>query len=253
MIGVFDSGIGGLTVIRELKKALPKTDIIYLGDTARVPYGNKSDELIQQYAKEAIDFLLSKKVKLVIAACNTVSAVALEKIKNDYDVPIVGVVQSAVDSALKVTKNKKIGVIGTAATIKSGIYTELLKAADSKIMVYEKPAPLLVPLAEEGFTERPETTKIIRYYLRELKGAGIDTLILGCTHFPLLAKSIKKAAGPKIQIISSAESLAGSFKVDDMVKEKGKLELYFTDIPAKFEERAARFLGSSNFKLKKAG
>jgi len=258
MIGVFDSGLGGLTVVREIRALLPKVDIVYLGDTARVPYGNKSDKLIEHYARESIQFLLEQGAKMIIVACNTVSAVALERVKKDYKVPILDVIEPTVRTAAGITRNKKIGAIGTLATIQSGRYSALLKAIDPKIRVYEKATPLLVPLAEEGFDQRPETVKIIRYYLRDLKNQRIDTLILGCTHYPLLTKAIGQAVGTRIKIISSAKSLADDFITNEtnlkiVAKGKGALKLNFTDVPPDLGARISKFLGSADFDLKQVG
>ena len=192
MIGIFDSGIGGLTVVKEIFKQLPQYQITYFGDTARTPYGNKSKELITKYAFEDTDFLLKKGAKLIVVACNTASAVASEELKNRYkDIPIFEVITPAVDKAIKVTQNKRIGVIGTKATVQSRIYEKQINKLNKDIKVLPKACPLFVPLAEEGWIKKPETKMIAKKYLHSLKIQQIDALILGCTHYPLLKELIQ--------------------------------------------------------------
>ncbi len=224
MLGIFDSGIGGLTVVKEILKRLPNRKIIYFGDTARVPYGNKSPEIIKKYAEEGVEFLLSRGAQLIVLACNTMSAVAFDDLKKKYDIPMFEVITPAVRKAVEVTKNGRIGVIGTRATIGSGVYENKIfnfqfpisnknpkskiQNPKSKIQVFSHACPLLVPLVEEGWMDRSETEKIIKEYLRPLVKAKIDTLILGCTHYPILKKTIKKMMGRGIKLVDSAEEAA---------------------------------------------
>lgn len=204
-IGVFDSGVGGLTVVREIMEQLPGEALIYFGDTARVPYGNKSEETVVRYSAQIIKFLLSKGAKTIVIACNTASAVALEKMKEVFEVPIIGVVKPGAKAAAEVTRNGKIGVIGTEATIRSGIYSEFLRKTDPHVTVYGKACPLFVPLVEEGWLEEDAITEqVVRRYLAGFSGQEIDTLVLGCTHYPLLRSVIQKVAGDKVKLVNPA-------------------------------------------------
>ncbi|MCH5273743.1 MAG: glutamate racemase [Lachnospiraceae bacterium] len=212
-IGVFDSGVGGLTVVREIMEQLPGEAILYFGDTARVPYGNKSEETVVRYSSQIIKFLLSKGAKTIVIACNTASAVALEKMKKEFEVPIIGVVEPGAKAAAKVTRNGRIGVIGTEATIRSGIYNEFLQKTNPHVTVYGKACPLFVPLAEEGWVEEDEITEqVARRYLAELSEQDIDTLVLGCTHYPLLRSVIQKVVGDKVQLVNPAVETARELK-----------------------------------------
>ena len=186
MIGVFDSGIGGLTVVRSLMEELPGYNMIYFGDTARTPYGSKSPETVVRYALENTDFLLKQGAKLIVMACNTASSVAAGRVAENYDIPIFEVVTPATEKAVKISRTLIIGVIGTRATVKSGIYEQKIVALKPDAKVYSAACPLLVPLVEEGWIKKPETVMIIKKYLHPLKVRQIDTLILGCTHYPLL-------------------------------------------------------------------
>lgn len=247
-IGVFDSGVGGLTVVRELKKQLPVESIVYLGDTARVPYGIKSKEAIIRFTTEGLLFLLDKRVKLVIIACNTSSSLALAVLKKRFKVPILGVIQPGVKEAVKATRNKRIGVIGTKATIKSSIYETEIKKLNPKIQIYSYPCPLFVPLAEEGWVDGKITLEIAKKYLEPLKERDVDTLILGCTHYPLLKAIIRKIM-KEITLIDSARQVAKETK--DLLLKEGLLNLkkksedifYVTDEPENFSKLTKLFLG----------
>ena len=192
-IGVFDSGIGGLTVLKELVAALPREHFIYLGDTARLPYGTKSNEVIISYSRENTEFLLAKGIKMLVIACNTSSAVALDAIARETEVPVIGVIEPGARAAAKASRSGKIGVIGTEATIASGAYTRAIQAARPRAEIYTRACPLLVPLVEEGLLDNEIAEKTVAYYLESLKASGIDTLLLGCTHYPLLRAAVSSA------------------------------------------------------------
>jgi len=211
-IGVFDSGVGGLTVVRELIRQLPGENILYFGDTARVPYGSKSPDTIIHFSRQIVRFLLERGVKLIVVACNTASALALETIRQEFDVPILGVVEPGARAAANATKTHKVGVVGTEATVRSGIYRRIIQGLDSGIEVQEKACPLFVPLVEEGFKEHHVTDEIIAYYLESMKHSEIDAMILGCTHYPLLRSRIKAYMGEKIQIVNPAYETAMDIK-----------------------------------------
>ncbi len=258
-IGVFDSGIGGLTAVKELAKLLPNENIVYLGDTARVPYGSKSRETIYKYASQDIKFLQSHNVKMYIAACGTVSSVLADE-SGFCDGLYTGVIRPAVDAACKATVNKKIGVLGTSATIRSRSYERLIKERLPECEVYSKACPMFVPLVENGYIELDcaPTVEIAREYLLPLKEAGVDTLILGCTHYPLLTDIIADIMGEGVALISSGGE-AGKFAMQ-VLKEKGLLcdrteqgsiQLYCTDSAELFEENAEHFLtGLDNITIK---
>ena len=211
-IGVFDSGLGGLTAVKELMHLFPNEDIVYFGDTGRVPYGNKSKETILKYTHSDINFLLSRDVKMIVIACGTASSAALPRIKNEFSVPIVGVVDAGAYEAVHITKNKKIGIIGTAATIKSGAYTKYINEHDSEIETFERACPLFVPLVENGHFDTEVTKLVVDEYLRDIRDAGVDTLILGCTHYPLLKKAISDYMGDGVTLISPGEEVAKYLK-----------------------------------------
>lgn len=258
-IGVFDSGIGGLTAVKELARLLPNENIVYLGDTARVPYGTKSRDTIYKYAAQDVKFLQSHNVKMFIAACGTVSSVLADD--TDFcDGLYTGVILPAVSAACNKTKNKKIGVIGTAATIRSRSYERLIKDIIPECEVYSKACPMFVPLVENGYIEKgcAPTEEIAREYLLSLKEAGVDTLILGCTHYPLLTDIISGIMGEGVALISSGGE-AGKFAMEILEKngllsdrsEKGRIELYCTDSAELFEENAQHFLsGLDNVTIK---
>jgi len=248
-IGVFDSGIGGLTVLQKIIELLPKENTIYLGDTARAPYGTKSVETVLRYSFENSEFLVEKGVKLLVVACNTSTAIALDRLRSSLEVPVIGVIEPGATKALDVTKNKKIGVIGTEATIQSGAYTKALRAKDLKVEVYSRACPLFVPLVEEGWTDNAVVEMTVKVYLGSLKQSGIDTLILGCTHYPLLKKAVRKFLGDTVCLVDSAEEIAkevGSvLKKDSLVRKNGSgsHSFFVTDAPDRFVKVGQRFLG----------
>ena len=229
-IGIFDSGVGGLTVFKEVEKEFPNTNIFYLGDTARVPYGNKSKETIIRYSIECATYLKNFNIDVLIIACNTASSYALDVIKNYLDIPIViGVIEPGVNTALNYTRNGKIGVIGTLATIRSNSYKNKLLEKSKDLEIYQKPCPLFVPLVEEGMIDNKIAEVVIREYLDDLINKGIDTLILGCTHYPLLKNTIKKIY-PHLNIVDSSKATALYLKTLFIDKKEGGLRhIYITD------------------------
>lgn len=250
-IGIFDSGIGGLTVFKELRRRLPNERIIYFGDTARIPYGTKSKKLVQQYALENAAFLMQHNVKMIVVACNTASAMAIDILRERLDVPVIGVVLPGAMAALRQTRNKTIGVIGTAATIKSNAYANKLKDNSSgAIATYAEACPLLVPIVEEGWLDGEITQMVLQKYLNKLLKKDIDTLILGCTHYPLLKTTLQQIVGAEVKLVDSGSETA-RFVEEKLEqnqlqnKEKNKQDdLFFvSDIPQKFEEIGSRFLG----------
>jgi len=266
MIGVLDSGFGGLTVLKEFLRVLPDYDYIYLGDNARAPYGNKSDEVIYNYTREAVDFLFKQGCELVIIACHTASSKALRKIQREYlpakypNKRVLGVVVPLVEEAVKLSRYRKLGIIGTSATVNSGVYKKELEKLRHDLEIYEQACPLLVPLVEEGWTGRPETKMILKKYLRPLKLKKIDTLILGCTHYPLLLKDISGIMGKNVKIVNPAETVAE--KLVDYLRRHGEIEkrlgknkkliFYTTDDVGKFRELGRKFLGKEIKEVKKA-
>ena len=250
-IGIFDSGIGGLTVARQIHKALPNEDLIYLGDTARVPYGTKSPSTVVRFSCEDTRFLVQQNVKAVVVACNTASAWALPTLEKKFKVPIFGVILPGVRAALEKTRNQRIGVIGTGATIRSKAYSNGLLARCGAVKVFARPCPLLVPLVEEGWTNHRVTRDILIEYLTPLRRHRIDTLILGCTHYPLLKPAIRKIVGRDISLVDSAESCARFVKeslghLNLLAKSRrraGTIQPFVTDEADRFSELARRFLG----------
>ncbi|MGH7793850.1 MAG: glutamate racemase [Candidatus Binatia bacterium] len=248
-IGVFDSGIGGLTVLHRIIEALPSENTVYLGDTARSPYGTKSVDTVLRYSFENSEFLVEKGVKIVVVACNTSTAIALEPLRNKLAIPVVGVIGPGVRRAIASTKNKRVGVIGTEATIQSGAYTHALKAAQASVEVYSRACPLFVPLVEEGWTDNQVVEMTVRAYLESLKQSGIDTLILGCTHYPLLKKAIRKFLGSGVRLVDSAEETAkeveAMLKRASLARKSGKAShgFFVTDAPDRFIKVGRRFLG----------
>lgn len=246
-IGVFDSGIGGLTVLAEIERLMPGENIVYFGDTARVPYGNKTSATVRKFSVENVLFLLEERVKMVVVACNTSSALALNYLNNIFRIPIIGVIESGVDKALAVTSGK-IGIIGTKATIESRAYQQNIAKKNKKIEIFSKSCPLFVPLVEEGLTNGEITKKIIQMYLENFKKKKIDTIILGCTHYPLLKREIAKYL-PKVNIVDSAQEVASHAKevlehfslVNDR-KAKGNKKFCISDEPKNFTNFAKSFL-----------
>jgi glutamate racemase len=207
-IGVFDSGVGGLTVVKALREVLPNENIVYLGDTARVPYGPKSPETVQRYAAELAGMLMQRNAKALVVACNTVSSVALPLLTERFSAPVIGVIEPGARAALQATRNRHIGVIGTRATIRSGAYETALRAADNNVRVSSRACPLLVPLIEEGLLNDDVTDRMIMRYLEPMLSDGIDTLVLGCTHYPLLTNAIARALQRHIVLVNSAQNCA---------------------------------------------
>lgn len=207
-IGVIDSGVGGLTVAKEIMRQLPNEQILYVGDTARCPYGPRSGEEVKKFTWQMTNFLVSKGIKMLVIACNTATAVALEEIQDELPIPVVGVIYPGARTAIKVTKNNQIGVIGTVGTIKSGAYEKALKTINRKSKVTSLACPKFVPLVESGEFEGPIVKKVVAETLTPIKNKGLDTLILGCTHYPLLEKIIKKTMGENVEVISSGEETA---------------------------------------------
>ena len=250
-IGVFDSGLGGLTVVRELVKLMPNEDIVYFGDTGRVPYGTKSNETIIKYAKQDENFLLSRGVKLIVAACGTVSSVA-SNTKELLPVPFVEVVSHASKHAVDVTKSKKIGVIGTPATVKSNSYKKSILALNPEAEVYQEPCPMLVPLVESGWIERddPVTKATVARYLKPLKEKGVDVLIMGCTHYPVLTNVIADYMGNGVTLVNTGEYTAKAvleyMTKNDMLNNKqniGKQNYYVSDTTNAFSDTASILMG----------
>lgn len=240
-IGVFDSGIGGLTVVKALRELLPDETIFYLGDTARVPYGPKSVETVRRYAVELAEILARKSVKALVVACNTVSSVALPLLEEKFSMPVVGVIEPGAQAALRATRNRHIGVIGTRATVRSGAYERALRAVDNSVRVTSRACPLLVPLIEEGLLEDDVTDRILARYLDPLLADGVDTLVLGCTHYPLLAGAIKRALPREVALVDSAHNCARA--VEKTLRQKslaapaqkrGQLRVALTDAADNF-------------------
>jgi glutamate racemase len=235
-IGVFDSGIGGLTVVKALRELLPNEDIFYLGDTARLPYGNKSAETVERYSLELADMLIREKAKLIVVACNTVSSVAIPKLRTNVSVPVIGVIEPGAQAAIAMTRNRHVGVIGTRATIRSGAYENALRALNVHVRVSSQACPLLVPLIEEGLLDDKLTDQAIARYLDPIIADGIDTLVLGCTHYPLLARAISRAIGENVKLVDSAQNCAVAVRnlldrqsLRASSSAKGKLQVALTD------------------------
>ncbi len=249
-IGVFDSGIGGLTVVKRIISMLPQENIIYFGDTARVPYGSKSNATVIEYAMQDARFLINKGVKAIVVACNTVSSVALNELSHSFNVPIIGVIEPGAAFAERETSNNKIGVIGTRATIRNKAYSQAIKKINPSVEVYEKACPLFVPLAEEGWINHKATYNIAEDYLKELRELAIDTLVLGCTHYPILAEIIQNVIGKEVKLIDSGVASAevvrrelSRMNLNTNGYSMGNHQFYVSDIPAMFKEVAGLFLG----------
>ena len=211
-IGVFDSGVGGLTVAREIMRQIPNEKIIYFGDTARVPYGSKSKETVTRFSKQIVRFLQSHQVKTIVVACNTASAYALDELEKEIEIPIIGVLKPGAKTAAEVTKNGRIGVIATEATIGSQMYTKYIRELNKQVTIYGKACPLFVPLVEEGLWQDPVTDEIAKRYLTELIDIDIDTLILGCTHYPLIRSTLGRIMGEKVTLVNPAYETARELK-----------------------------------------
>jgi glutamate racemase len=247
-IGMFDSGVGGLTVLKEVKKLLPLEHIIYFGDTARVPYGNRSPQAVSKYALESALFLLTKGIKLLAIACNTSSALALHLLQRKFPIPVIGVIDPCAKEVVTSTKNKKVGVIGTKATIKSGAYEKSIRKLDPVIQVFSKSCPLFVPIAEEGLENEEVAHLMAERYLKDLLRSNIDTLVMGCTHYPILENIIRKVVGEKVSIVNAGRETAKEIKnileKKKIINDKGKggCEYFVTDSPESFEEIGKRIL-----------
>ncbi|MBN1872581.1 MAG: glutamate racemase [Candidatus Omnitrophica bacterium] len=250
-IGIFDSGIGGLTVLKEIKRLLPDEDIVYFGDTARVPYGIKSRDTVIKFSMQNANFLLSLNVKMIIAACNTSSSCSLQALKKRFPIPVIGVIEPGVKEAAAKTKNMRLGVIGTRATVSSGAYQQAIKKANPHIFVKAVSCPLFVPLAEEGWLDDEITHMVASRYLKTLKEEGIDTIILGCTHYPLLEGVIRRVLGSGVNVVDSATQTAKSVKrtlIDNSLqssrKKAGSYKFFVSDEERRFKEVGSKFLGS---------
>jgi glutamate racemase len=248
-IGIFDSGIGGLTVVRAVRKLLPNENLIYLGDTGRYPYGTKSADVVRRYSFENTEFLVEKQVKMLVVACNTSSSVALQELQGRYAVPVIGVIEPGVQAAAQATRNRKVGVIATEGTIRSGEYTRGLRRLRDDLEIYTRACPLFVPLAEEGWVDNEVAHLAAQAYLGSMAQSGIDTLILGCTHYPLLRAVIRDIVGDGVRLIDSGEVTAAV--VRDVLAERGLLRrgragagsFFVTDAPERFMKVGSRFLG----------
>lgn len=248
-IGVFDSGVGGLTVAREIMRQLPSENVVYFGDTARVPYGSKSKNTIIRFSRQIIRFLKTKNVKAIVIACNTASALALETVQQETDIPVIGVISPGARAAVKETKSAKIGVIGTEATIRSENYTKVIRSFLPDAAVIGKPCPLFVPLVEEGFAKHPITEQVIDIYLSDFKNTDIDTMILGCTHYPLLRSKIMAYLGEYVHIVNPAYETAMDLKANlsdrgiaNTSERPGTYEFYVSDAAEKFTKFANSIL-----------
>jgi glutamate racemase len=249
-IGVFDSGIGGLTVVRELVRRLPGEDIVYFGDTARLPYGTKSPETVMRFSRQNLEFLKEKNVKLIVVACNTASSVAMPALAEEEEIPVIGVLLPGARAAARATKNMRVGVIGTTATIRSNAYEEALKEMEPAIETWSFPCPLFVPLAEEGWLDNEIAHLTAKTYLEPLSRFGADTLVLGCTHYPLLKEVIGKVVGEGVVLVDSATETAAEvqevLEQRDLRNDSGKdgaIQVYVSDVPYLIKEIGERFLG----------
>jgi glutamate racemase len=249
-IGVFDSGVGGLTVLRAIERKLPMESLIYLGDTARIPYGIRSEETVRRYALEDADFIYSRGVKAIVIACNTASALAADLLRSRYSIPVLGVIGPGARRAAELTRNGRLGVIATEATIASRAYERRILAHNPGLEIISRACPLFVPLAEEGWVNHPVTRMVAEEYLSELKSSGVDTLVLGCTHYPLLRPVIEQVMGDGVACVDSGEAVAE--ELANLLEAKGMIcagdgqrseEFYVTDSAARFRRVAALFLG----------
>ena len=250
-VGVFDSGVGGLTVAREIMRNLPSEKIVYFGDTARVPYGSKSKETVIRYSRQIIRFLQEQQVKAIVVACNTASAFALDTVRDEFDIPIIGVIESGAKVAAARTRNKRVGIIGTVGTVGSGIHAQYLKKLDPGITVFGKACPLFVPLVEEGWLHDPVTVEVASRYLKELQDKDVDTLILGCTHYPLIRSTIHQVMGEEVCLVNPAYETA--LELGKLLEEQGlsstgteqkefPYRFYVSDLADEFKEFANSIL-----------
>ncbi len=256
MIGVFDSGFGGLTILQGFLKELPEYDFIYLGDNARTPYGNKSLNVIYQYTRQAVEFLFRNGSRLIILACNTASAKALRKIQQEWlpvhypDRRVLGVVIPLAETAVEISRHGRIGVIGTRATIESKVYEQELRKLETDLSIYSQPCPLLVPLVEENWAGKPETTMILKKYLRPLKSCHIDTLIPGCTHYPLLKKDMERIMGKNCHVLDAPGIVTSRLidylrrhpEIDETLPKNRERAFYTTDDTGRFSHFGEKFL-----------
>jgi len=249
-IGVFDSGVGGLTVVSQLSKILPQEDIVYFGDTAHLPYGSKSKEAVIRFSLDIANFLKSQNVKIIVVACNTASSFALPTLRERIDLPVIGVIEPAAQAAIDTSRNFRIGIIGTEGTIKSRAFEQALKKINRKVEVFSRSCPLFVPLVEEGWLNEPETWQIAEKYLSPLKGERIDTLILGCTHYPLLKEMVARIMGQRVSLIDTAEATAKAVQRTllerDLLREgnrKAGHKFFVSDDPEKFLQLGREFFG----------
>lgn len=250
MIGVFDSGMGGLTVVRALMECLPGYDVLYFGDTARTPYGSKSAFTVVKYAIENTEFLLSKGAQAVVLACNTASSVAPDILRQRYDIPIFEVITPAAEMAVLASRKGRIGIIGTRATVASGVYEAVIHKMRPEFRVFASACPLLVPLVEEGWSKKPETAMIVKKYLRPLKTQQIDTLILGCTHYPLLNELIQAKMGRRVRLIDSSAGVVNHMRrlieqdtnLQNRLKHEGHYRFFVSDTTPHFETIARTIL-----------
>ncbi len=249
-IGVFDSGVGGLTVVSEIMRQLPGESIVYFGDVGRYPYGGRSKETIINFTRQDINFLMEHKVKFIIAACNSATAAALDTVRKEYDIGMLGVISPGANAAVASTHNKRVGIIGTVATIGSNSYAKEIQERAPDVKVFSLACPLFVPLAEEGYTDKEATRMIATDYLKTLIDVDIDTLVLGCTHYPLLKKVIGEVMGDKVKLIDSAEStameLAAVLSMKNLLqpdKEEVMHKFYVSDVPDRFQKVVRQFMG----------
>ena len=253
-IGVFDSGVGGLTVTREIMRQLPNENMVYFGDTARVPYGSKSKDNIIRYSRQIIRFLQTKQVKAIVIACNTASALALDVVKEETDIPVMGVIAPGAAAAVRVTRNQKIGVIGTEATIRSHMYSKVMEEMMPGVEVIGKPCPLFVPIVEEGFAKHHIAEEVIDYYLASMKESDIDTMILGCTHYPLIEKEIRSIY-PKLEVVNPSRIVAYEVKNylfhNNMLslEKKDRSLFYASDLSDKFMEMTRVISADDNMQV----
>ena len=247
-IGVFDSGLGGLTVLKEIIKVLPNENIVYFGDTARVPYGPRSKETIMEYTFQAINFLISKNVKAIVIACNTATARCLKEANEKYNIPIIGVIEAGARTASYSTKNKIVGVIGTEGTVNSKAYDKEIKKIDNEIKIVSKACPLFVPIIEEGWADTEVAHLTAKEYLKELLEQDIDSLVLGCTHYPILKKTIGDIVGEKIKLVNPAKETAKDLSIileqQNILRDNtdATYEYYVSDIPEKFISIGQQFI-----------